>query len=216
MKGPIVPFGSLVEYYFIFAKDQSRIHQFGKKILLGMFFGYALYAGGIWKGDILVADLEELETMDALEIYSNRLNAKEVIFPKENGNFIFPAADGRIKLLGGDQDLRTPTLVREHPIRGESHVDFLGESEGSLPPPQDSYPDAGEARNDFWSTSGNCIYRHHVEPRVKLYSPREESFPIPLEYIDVSRTTHTNLDVIQERRIDDYWNIDGSRDLSDS
>ena len=69
--------------------------------------------------------------------------------------------------------------------------------------------------NDFWSMSGNFIYRHHVEPRVKLYSPREESFPIPLKYIDVSRTTHTNLDVKQEKRIDDYWNTDGSRDLSD-
>ena len=63
--------------------------------------------------------------------------------------------------------------------------------------------------------SGNFIYRHHGEPRVKLYSPREESFPIPLKYIDVTRTTHTNLDVEQETRIDDYWNIDGSRDLSD-
>ena len=57
--------------------------------------------------------------------------------------------------------------------------------------------------------SGNFIYRNHVEPRVKLYSPREESFPIPLKYIDVTRTTHTNLDVKQEKRIDDYWNIDG-------
>ena len=54
-----------------------------------------------------------------------------------------------------------------------------------------------------------------LEPRVKLFSPREESFPIPLKYIDVTRTTHTNLDVKQERRIDDYWNIGGSRDLSD-
>ena len=153
--------------------------------------------------------------MDASEIYSKRLNAKEVIFPKEKGGFIFPVADGRIKLPGGDQDLRTPTLIREHPIRGESHVDFLRESEGSLPPPQDSLPDAGEAIKDFWSMSGNFIYRHHVEPRVKLYSPREESFPIPLKYIDASRTTHTNLDVVQEKRIDDYWNIDGSRDLSD-
>ena len=214
-KGPIIPFGSLVEYYPISAKDQSRIHQFGKKVLPGLFLGYALYAGGIWKGDVLVADLEELETMDASEIYSKRLNAKEVIFPKENGEFIFPVADGRIKLPGGDQDLRTSTLIRERPIRGESHVDFLGESEGSLPPPHDSFPDAGEAINDFWSMSGNFIYRHHVEPRVKLYSPREESFPIPLKYIDVTRTTHTNLDVKQERRIDDYWNIDGSRDLSD-
>ena len=66
-----------------------------------------------------------------------------------------------------------------------------------------------------WSTSRNFIYRHHVEPRVKLYSPREESFLIPLKYIDVTRTTHTKLDVKQEKRIDDYWNIDGSRDLSD-
>ena len=130
--------------------------------------------------------------------------------------FYFPAADGRINTPGGDQELRTPTLTREHPIRGEGHVDFLGEWEGSLPPPHDSFPDAGEAINDCWSISGNFIYRHHVEPRVKLYSPREESFTIPLKCIDVSRTTHTNLDVKQEKRIDDYWNIDGSRDLSDS
>ena len=49
-KGPIIPFGSLVEYYPISAKDQSRIHQFGKKVLPGLFLGNALYAGGIWKG----------------------------------------------------------------------------------------------------------------------------------------------------------------------
>ena len=213
-KGPIIPFGSLVEYHPVTAKDQSRIHQFGKKVLPGLFLGYALYAGGLWKGDVLIADLEELETMDASEIYSKRLNAKDVIFPKQ-GEFIFPIADGRIKTSGGDQELRTSTLVRHRPIQGESNIDFLGESEGSLPQPQDSFPDAGEAINDFWFLSGSFIYRHHVEPRVKLYSPREESFPIPLKYIDVSRTTHTNLDVKQEKRIDDYWNIDGSRDLFD-
>ena len=148
--------------------------------------------------------------------YSKRLNAKEVMFPKEKGEFIFPIADGRIKTPGGDQDLRTSTSIRHRPIQGESHLDFLGDSEGSLPPPDDSFPDVGEAINDFWSMSRNFIYRHHVEPRVKLYSTRKESFPTPLKYIDVSRTTHTNLDVMQESRIDDYWKIDGSRDLSDS
>ena len=134
---------------------------------------------------------------------------------QRKGEFIFPIADGRIKTPGGDQELRTSTLVRHRPIQGESNIDFLGESEGSLPQPHDSFPDAGEAMNDFWSMSGSFIYRHHVEPRVKLYSPREESFPIPLKYFDVTRTTHTNLDVKQEKRIDDYWNIDGSRNLSD-
>ena len=43
-KGRIIPFGSLVEYYPISAIDQSRIHQFGKKVLPGLFLGYALYA----------------------------------------------------------------------------------------------------------------------------------------------------------------------------
>ena len=148
-KGPIIPFGSLVEYYPISAKDQSRIHQFGRKVLSGLFLGYALYAEGIWNGDILVADIEELETMDASEIYLKRLNGKEVIFPKVNGDFIFRVADGRIKLSGGDQDLRTSTSIRQRSIQGESHIDFLGEPEGSLPPLHDSFLDADEAINDF-------------------------------------------------------------------
>ena len=46
--------------------------------------------------------------------------------------------------------------------------------------------------------------------------PKEESFPIPLKYIDVIRSTHTNLDLSQEKRIDDHWNVDGKRNLSDS
>ena len=43
-KGQIISFGSLVEYYPISAKDQSRIHPFGKKVLPGLFLGYALHA----------------------------------------------------------------------------------------------------------------------------------------------------------------------------
>ena len=186
----------------------------GKKVLPGLFLECGLYAGVFWKGDVLVADLEELETMDASEIYSKKTPCERGDISQRKWNF--PATNGQIKLPGGDQDLRTSTLIRDRPIRGESHVDFLGESEGSLLPPHDSFPDGAEAINDFWSISGNFIYRHHVEPRVKLYSPREEPFPVPLKYIDVSRTTHTNLDVKQQRRIDDYWNVDGSRDLFDS
>ena len=46
--------------------------------------------------------------------------------------------------------------------------------------------------------------------------PTEESFPIPLKYIDVTITTDTTLDVMSEKRIDDYWNVDGERELSDA
>ena len=114
-KGPIIPCGSMVEYHPITAKDKSRIHQFGKKVLPGLFLVYALYAGRIWKGDVLIADLEELETMDASEIYSKRLSAKEVIFPKEK-RIYFSNRRWRIKTLGGDQELRTSTWVRHRPI----------------------------------------------------------------------------------------------------
>ena len=108
--------------------------------------------------------------MDASEFYSKRLNAKEVIFPKERGEFISPIADGRIKTLGGDQELRTSTLVRHRPIQGESHIDFLGESEGSLPQPQDSFPDAGEAINDFLVH----VRKLHIPPNPESSFTRRE------------------------------------------
>ena len=44
----------------------------------------------------------------------------------------------------------------------------------------------------------------------------EESFPTPLKYIDVTRTTHTSLDVLLEKHIEDYWNVDEDRELSDA
>ena len=46
--------------------------------------------------------------------------------------------------------------------------------------------------------------------------PKEETFPIPLKHIDVTRATYTNLDVLQESRIDDYWNVNVDRSLSNS
>ena len=112
--------------------------------------------------------------------------------------------------------LRTSTSVRDRPDRGEEQGNLQGESDGSSSIlHQDSLPDDGEARNDFWSISGNYTYRHHVEPRVKLYVPREESFPITIRCIHVARTTSTTLDVMLGRRIEDHWNIEGDRDLSD-
>ena len=37
-------FGAMVENHPIPAKDLSRLHQFGKKVLPGIFLGYVLYA----------------------------------------------------------------------------------------------------------------------------------------------------------------------------
>ena len=92
-KGLVIPFGAMVEHHPISARDLSRLHQFGPKLLPSIFLGYALHAGRIWKGDILVADIEELEEMNASELHARRLNAKEVLTPQRSGNFIFPVAE---------------------------------------------------------------------------------------------------------------------------
>ena len=77
-----------------------------------------------------------------LKSTQKRLSAKEVSMPKKVVKmFIFLVADGTVKLSGGDEVLETSTLIPDSPDR--------------------------EARNDFLSMSGNFIFRHHVEPRVK-------------------------------------------------
>ena len=120
-KGPIIPCGAMTEHHPISPKGQARIHQFSKKVLPGIFQGYELIARGIWKGDILIADLEDLEKLDASHIYPERIIAKEVLIsPKKGDEFIFPVADGTAKLSRRDHDFQEPTLRREHTVRSDT------------------------------------------------------------------------------------------------
>ena len=66
------------------AKDLSRVHQFGPKVLPGIFVGYVLYVGGIWKGDIFVADIEELEEMDASELHARQFHNPDCGWNSQN------------------------------------------------------------------------------------------------------------------------------------
>ena len=58
-KRPVIPFGAMVEYHHISAKDTSRLHQFGPKVLPGNSLDMHCTPGGIWKGYILIEDIEE-------------------------------------------------------------------------------------------------------------------------------------------------------------
>ena len=40
---------------------------------------------------------------------------------------------------------------------------------------------------------------------------RKKKFSILPKYIDVARSTYTNLDVVHEKRVDDNWNVDANR-----
>ena len=137
----------------------------------------------IWEEDVLIAEIEELEKLDASETNPWRLNAKEVLITQKDGEFVFLVADGSAKLPGRDYEFQEPTLRREFTVRREN---LSGESHGDREEfqPEESEDDA-EARKNFWSIQEDFIYRHHIEPRVQLYVLKEESFPIPLKYIDV-------------------------------
>ena len=143
--GPVIPFVEVVEYHPISAKDLSRLHEFGLKVSPIVFLGYVLYAGGIWR-----ADIEELEQMDASALQAIRLNAKEVLTPMKGDNFIIPSRRWNSKKIsGGDQRLRTSTLIRDRPERGVEQEVLRGESDGlSSPTPlqDDSTRDDAEAK----------------------------------------------------------------------
>ena len=152
--------------------------------------------------------------MDASELHARRLHAKEVLTPMKRWQIYIPITDGTVKIFGWEQRLRTSTLTRERPERGEEQEILREESDelhSPTPIQEDSTQCDVEAKSDFWTITGEFIYRHHAVHRVKLHVPKEESFPFPLKYIDVTRTTHISLDVLLEKQIEDHWNVDGEK-----
>ena len=110
---------------------------------------------------------------------------------------------GQLKSLGRStsENIHLHSGIVQNEEKEEKEI-LRGESGGlSSPTPlqDDSSLDDAEVKNDFWSITSDFIYCHHVDLRVKLYVPREESFPIPMKYIDVTRNTHTSPDVMMEK-----------------
>ena len=65
----------------------------------------------------MVTDIEELEETDASEIHATRLN--ESVNAHEKWTIHIPNRGWNSKTLWRDQDLRTSTLIRDSPERGE-------------------------------------------------------------------------------------------------
>ena len=75
--------------------------------------GYALRARGCWKGDLLAADVGELQENGASEVYLRTKKTRVVLVPKEGDNFTFPFADGSAMLAGKGFEVRTSNRIRE-------------------------------------------------------------------------------------------------------
>ena len=74
------------------------------------------------------------------------------------------AADGTVKTPGGDRPLKPSTLVRDRPERGEEQVLRANQTDSLLQPlfKMTQHGMMRKPKNDFWSITGDFIYRHHV------------------------------------------------------
>ena len=207
-KGPVFPFGPLVEHHlriwFFLRKTSQDSINWVRKCYTWNIPWICIVWGGNLERRYFGRRHWGAGTLTRVRNPCSETQSKKVITPRSGENFTYPIAGGPLKLSGGDQGIRKSTSMLDKPERGEELRDDLrGESASQ---PLDITTDDSGARNDFWSIEANCIYGHHVEPRVQLFVPKEESFPFAVKYIDLTRFTHSDLEVMQDKKIDDHWN----------
>ena len=96
------------------------------------------------------------------------------------------------KISGGDRRLKPSTLIRESSWTTRRTRSF-SKRIGLSPLQDDSTWYDTEAKKNYWSVTGDFIYRHHVEPRVKLYMPKEEIISPSDEYIHRRNQNNTQV-----------------------
>lgn len=64
----LLHFGCEVSYKPANPRLIHRPHSFGSKLRSGIFMGYSINIGGLWNGDLLVADWEAIEVQGHSEI----------------------------------------------------------------------------------------------------------------------------------------------------
>ena len=128
----------MVENHPISAKDESMLHQPGKKVLPGIFLGYALVAGEGASGR------EILQTRRSWEHWTRQ---KSTLEDSRVNNSMFLFADGTAKLQG-DHEIRESTLRQYDPVGSEDLSEEFQENSDELQPAETK--EDTEPRNDLW------------------------------------------------------------------
>ena len=143
--GPIVPFGAEIHHTPISQKDKQRPNQFGKKMLPSICMDRALRVGGC-TGDWLIADWEDIEYLPATGVHVKRFKSQEVGIITVPRKHMFPCAGG----VAGNFKKKALKARATWKQATKSHQQLVLSTEDE---------------DDFWSMSGEKIYRHHVAPR---------------------------------------------------
>ena len=214
----------MLEYHIISATGLSRLHQFGPKVLPGIFHGYALHAGWIWKGDILVADVEELEQMDASDLHAKKTQCKgsvnvhewwKVTVPNRRWNsqtFWRRSCSENIHLNPGSSGTRRGTrLIFEENQTGplqphfETHRGMMVEL-GKISGPCQAISFTVIMQNP--GSNCTCRKKNHFLFTWYIYM-----------YVCIFRRYQNYRYILGcnlGENIEDYWNVEGDRELSET
>ena len=184
---PIISFGAMVEYHPISAPEQSKT-----STILATKFYQESFLGRRWSRGEFGKEIFWLRIWKNWEIWTYVLEEsmqKKYWYHKAWEEFIFPVAGGTAKLSGRDYEFREPTPRREQTVRSEDLSRELQGEPGEFQPTESKGRPLVDSRRLHLSSSQWTV-------------PKEETFPNPLNYIDVTRSTHTDL---ERHARETYW-----------
>ena len=210
-KGQFFVWSNGVECHPISAREQSILHQFGKTILPGIFLRYALIALDFGKEMLWLRIWKTWKSWTHQRFILEESTRKKNWYHKRKKN-------SYSQLQMAQQNCQEDTTNSENPHLGGNNLQGAKTSVKNFEANQKVLNRQNQKMTlKPVPTSGRFkVTSSHVitwNPRVQLYLPKWKTFPVPLKYIDVTRSTHTNLGVMKEKCIDDCRNVDSNRNL---
>ena len=80
--GPAIPLGAEVKYKPSAPNGEKRLHQFGDKLLPGLFAGYHQKPGGTWAGDLYIIDQDEIAQTNTHPSNTQAYSPQGSVYPK--------------------------------------------------------------------------------------------------------------------------------------
>ena len=187
-----------------------------KIVTWNFFIGYALFPGEILGRRYSNYWGWRIWKFGVIEIFFRKLNAKEVLRTQRDEEFVFPAVDGSPKISGRHYKFQEPTMRRESVVWREN---ISGESQGDREEFQPEESKRWRRNQQGFLGSRRSSKRISLiviilNLEVQLHVPRKEHILFDWIFFDVTRSTNAVLDVAQEKRIYDYWDVDENRNLS--
>ena len=183
--------------------------------------------GGGRIGNLIIADLDDIENHVAFDVHVKRSTSKEVGIKKLQDAFMFHCADGSSKQEGhAHRQTSRHHRVESVDVGGYPQLwarrgvtvlqcargDSLQE-EGVVADFSDGDRGAMEAWEYFWCVWGIYLSPIRDAPRTLLCTERVIIFAL-LKYVDVVRQTIFKLDKLDESIVEDVWNMDAQRRFS--